>query len=360
MDNNGIAAIYDLDDYEDSSAKAVVKQYIEELSNFNNDTGKEFLSELRDKKSDVYKNYTDNKKRNYRNWQKGTRIERNNLIELCFDYHITELDEINNLLYAFNYEALHLRDVSDLVYYFALKNGISYVEAKEKSNEYKEKFEKEFGKESGESRRTSTGIYTCIVLENVNVTTTWQDLEDYIEKNKSKLGRIKITAYKKLKNFIKEFEEEKEDRNIRHSKRTYRDNPFYDTKEIELSQSLIYKIRTSMGLPEKGKDMNLYQFLHRTKSISRGVFILYEMKIIFEEMKENYRAMNLSDFITELNKELYVCTFAQLNPKRSLWDKIVYDCIEAAFDVGLYYDDDSATPYALAIMFLEYIQNPEK
>lgn len=368
MDNNGIVAINDLYEGKDDSAEKIVQQYLENLSEFHNDTGKELLANLRKEKPEIYKNYTENQQRRYRNWQNGKNTPyRENLIELCFDYQITELDKINNLLWAFDYEALHLRDVYDLVYYFALRNGISYDEAAEKAAEQKKKFEKEFGKESGESRRTSTGLYTRIVLENINVANSWQDLEDYIEENKSKLGRIKITAYKKAKQFINELNnEDKQD-------------VFYKTDDMKYRE-LIKAVRRSMGLPEKNEEKNeekngqknveknketdnekfLYSELRRTKSISRGIFILYNMKTIFEDFERNHRNIDSQEFIKELNRELDKCSFALLNTDRCLWDKIVCDCINAALDIGLYYDDNNATPYELALTFLEYIQDSEK
>lgn len=347
MNNNGIIAVYEFEDGDDGFEKDV-KDYLEELSNFNNDIGKELLSNLRDKNPDVYKNYTESQQKKFRNWQNGRNIPyRKNLIELCFDYQITELDEINSLLYAFNYEALHLRDKSDLSYYFALKNGIPYKEASEKSKEYKEKFEKEYGKESGESKRTSTGLYTRMVLEEVASVNTWQDLEDYIEENKAKLGKIKITAYKKAKQFINELESKD------------KENVFYNVNDIEY-RKLLKAVRKSMGLPEENEKIHFFSILNRTESISRGVFILYNMKTIFEKTEKNRREIEAENFVEALNTELDMCTFAQLNSKRCLWDKIVCDCIEAALDIGLYYDDNNATPYELAIMFLEYIQDAEK
>lgn len=340
MENNGIIVIYDENIGE-------IKEYLTELENFSNDIGKECLKRLRKEKPYVYKGYSDGQKKNYRNWQNGNNIpERSGLIKLCFDYEIRNLEEINNLLYAFNHEALHMRSVEDLCYYFALTHSIPYEEAEKKAKEQKAEFEKMYGEESGESKRTSTGLYTRMVIEEVNSAHTWQELEDYIKENSSRLGRIKVTAYKKLKEFADELEEE--------DKAKF----FENTGEKLPYQKLVDNVRSSMGCPKADKKSGFFTILNRTEPIGRGVYIMYFIKTYFNNVKRRNLKIDMENMISDLNKDLDKCSFAPLNPERCLWDKIVYDSIEASLDLGLWYDEEES-PYDLLRRFLDCIQEPE-
>lgn len=347
MENNGILAVYDAYGADSKeSDKAESRKYLDELDNFQSSAGKEYLTHLREDNPEKYKALTPTDARSYRNWQNGKNIpERSKLIKLCFDFSITELDEINSLLYAFNYDALHIRKIDELCYYYALKHSISYEEAKEKAEYEQDKFEKDYGIEAGESKKTSTGLYTRMVIEDISMAETWEELEDYIEENKSRLGSIKITAYKSVKKFIDTFDD--------YDKET----PFEDIDDFPY-KSLLMKVRNSMGLSESDKNMRIFSIMKRTKSVSRGMFILYCIKVFFDELADSGDKISLEKLISRMNSELDKCSFAQLDGKRCLWDKIVLDSIDASLDVGLWYDDE-VTPYDLLRAFLDYIQDLE-
>ena len=347
MENNGILAVYDAYGADSTeSDKAEARKYLDELDAFQSDAGKEYLTHLREDKSEKYKALTLTDARNYRNWQNGKSIpERSKLIKLCFDFDITELDEINRLLYAFNYDALHIRKIDELCYYFALKHSTPYEEATVKAKEEQNKFEKDYGIEAGEIKRTSTGLYTRMVIDDVSVTETWEELEDYIEENKSRLGSIKITAYKSVKKFIDALDDDD------------RETPFEDIDEFPYN-TLLMKVRSSMGLPKNDKNVRLFSVMKRSKSVSRGMFIFYCVKVFFDSLNENADKISAEKLISRINDELDKCSFALLDGKRCLWDKIVLDSIDASLDVGLW-EDDEATPYDLLRTFLDYIQDLE-
>lgn len=348
MENNGMLAVYDAWGSDSSDReKEEAKKYLDCLDAFQTGAGQEYLAELRKNKPEKYKALSDSDARNYRNWQNGKSLpERAKLIKLCFDFAITELDEINRLFYAFNYDALHIRKIDELCYYFALTHSIPYEEAKAKASLEQEKFERDYGTNAGESKRTSTGLYTRLVIEEVSTADTWETLEDYIQENKSKLGSIKITAYKSVKKFVEEFSAED------------RTNPFYDDETELPFESLLIKVRTSMGLGENNKNIRIWSIMNRTKSVSRGMFILYCLKVFFTELTESGNEISADKLVSAINIELDKCSFARLDGRRCLWDKIVLDSIEAALDAGLWYDD-GVTPYYLLKIFLDYIQDLE-
>lgn len=350
---NGIIYIYnsynsELSDEEKELNNHSIEYYLKELTEFSNTKGMAGLDKLDRQFPCVREGFSDGKKRKLKNWIKGRNTPyRSSLIELCFDYGLNKLDDINELLYSFNYDALHVRDIRELCYYYALINSIPYDEAKEKADEQEILFKKKYGKESGESRREATGLYTRAILEDIRAVKKWEDLEDYIEDNSSKLGDIKVTAYRKFKIFINSLSD------------ADTEDHFYNDDTPLPYQKLMENVRKSMGMPEKNKEPRLNKILHRTESVSRGVFMLYCMKLLFEKTVKRFEPINKEVFITDMNEELEKCSFAQIDSERCLWDKIVCDCIDASLTDRLYDDDKGATPYELACAFLDYIQDPE-
>lgn len=64
MKDNGIMAVYDvLGDITDTDAKNRTEEYLRELEKFSSDTGKEYLTKLRNEKPDVYKSYSNSEKK---------------------------------------------------------------------------------------------------------------------------------------------------------------------------------------------------------------------------------------------------------------------------------------------------------
>lgn len=323
-----------------------IREYIDYLNEFSSDRGKSYLSEYKEAHPEKYKRLSESDKRNFRNWASGKNIpERKKLIKLCFALEIRELDAINELMYAFNYDALHMRDVEELCYYFALKHNIPYKEAELLAECEKKRFNDAFGEQAGEQKRTETGLYTSAVVNCMDMISTISELRDYIDDNRSMLGNIKVTAYKKFKVFL--------DKMTCYNKVSLFENE-------GAPDELIKSIYTSMGFHNHG-GMEKYKWqsaLNRTESISRGLFILYAVDYI---MKSRVGSVSIgtADFVSLINNALDECTFARLDPERCLWDKIVYDCLDAEFDGGLYEEDSDIEPYALLRGFLDYIQEPE-
>lgn len=347
MEFNGILCIYDYFDNDTSGEnKAKIDEYCKHLLNFSSRCGPVFIGQLIDKYSAEYKKLTESRQKSIRNWKNGKNVpNRDKLIELCFELGINEIDEINGLMYAFNYEALHLRNIRELCYYFALTNDISYDEAKELAKKEQNKFKNKFGKYSGESKRTETGLYTRIVMDEVQSMDTCETLENYIEDNLSRLGDIKVTAYRKLKTFLTDLPDEE------------KGSPFLSNDE------LVRKIYDSMGIATQG-GITKYRWesaMKKTEAVSRGILIMYALSECMKVYSRGRNKVDTAAFISDIDKVLKDCTFAEFDPERCLWDKIVYDCIDAAFDTGGLYEDTGVTPYDLLGWFMDYIQDePEK
>ena len=117
-------------------------------------------------------------------------IKKATAIELSFILGLT-LEKADDFVALVSGERLHWRSAREIVYIYALKEGLTYLEAAALYNKMKDSLKK-----VRDSKKVHTAILTCNVRRRVEMIRSEKELEDFIRDESELIGNYHNQAYR--------------------------------------------------------------------------------------------------------------------------------------------------------------------
>lgn len=275
-------------------------------------------------------------------------IKKEDAIELCFILDLS-LEEADLFLAMVSEEGIHWRNPEEIVYAFAIKNKLSYSEAK--------KIWEEVSAEFRNANQTDNTYTSLIKNEVLNLTST-EDLKAYIKHAKAKLGTYHNTAYALFTEYM----------NLLESPASYDDMPteksmtVREISENYLNEKMIPRFKknsgsafASLSLVERNLRLNwpdeftISRIKNREIDVTRKILILLFLATDgtesysgqdFDDTEtyEDYYDMDEEDVFNEtylrLSAMLSECGFAQLDPRVPFdWMILYCMCVSDTWEI---------------------------
>lgn len=140
----------------------------------------------------------DSVSRNVRNWinHDASALSKRNAILLCFALGLT-LKESDTFLWRCCGESFHWRDPRDIVYIYAIREGMSYPDAKALEQDMAKKGLLEM------ENREDISLHTDVVRSTIEKFGSVGELETYLRESKAELGTMHNTAYSMFMEYMK-------------------------------------------------------------------------------------------------------------------------------------------------------------
>lgn len=147
----------------------------------------------------------DSVERRVRGWlsdgEKIRSLKKQDAIEVSFILGLS-IEEADQFVAMVSEEALHYRSPDEIVYIFALKQGMSYIEAAGLNGRMKEILSR-----VEESEDASEENFTPMIRSEITALQTEEELADYLEHAVGRLGRYHNYAYREFMDRLKMLEE---------------------------------------------------------------------------------------------------------------------------------------------------------
>lgn len=311
---------------------------------------------------------------------KVSSIKKQDAIEVCFILNLS-IEEADQFVTMISEESLHYRNPDEIVYIFALRHGMSYLEAVELNEEMKGILSK-----AKESKTPSEDSFTPLIRKEVSALRDKKELAEYLEHAAERLGRFHNNAYKefiarmeilgdaRLESCLEDEIEEKHftirdilreylfEKNILYAKERERESRKKEKNFTEEEKFVFTKVRenVSSNWPD---ETTLSKMKSRKTDVTRKVLILlflatdkgvdwnneewgmrtnekgeYDIdSYVYEDLDhELTKEEAFEELYSRLNDMLSLCGFMPLDPRSPFdWLIIYCICVEDMFDVDL-------------------------
>lgn len=359
---SGLLSVQEAVDFLEKEAK--IRTLREKLEKFS--YGKELrttlVNGLVQNHPDLSKDSIERRVRGWLNNQKNESVRKKDAIEICFLLELS-VEDADALVALISEERLHWRSPSEIAYIFALKQGMTYLEAQKLD----QRIEKILS-EGTELKTIEENQFTPIVQSKIEALDTEKELLQYLKRETLRFGKYHNNAYQLFMDMIAilehpELSEEEERAEVfQREKLTIRDilkeylyagNVLYakeavravkkDLKEQSLSKEeqfmfTVIQEKVSSSWPD---ETTLSKMKSRKADVTRKVLILLflatDSGLEAEEGEdEPSREEVFADLYQRLNDMLLQCGFSALDP-RSPFDWLILYCIcaEDIFDVEI-------------------------
>lgn len=304
-------------------------------------------------------------------------VKKQDAIEICFILELS-VEEADQLVSLISEEALHWRNPDEIVYIFALKQGMSYLEAQE-LNQSMEKLLAGVK----ETKELSEDSFTPIIRTEISALHSKEELADYLKHSVLRLGRYHNNAYKLFMEMLDILEHPRLDEEIQRAEvleterlsirdvlreYLYEQNVLYakeraraekkekkenrgnvddkgnrDEKDKESNRLVLSSIQESVAAnwPD---ETTISKMKSRKMDVTRKVLILLFLATdsgLYQE-DEDYEEYEVTeeevfeDLHQRLNDMLLLCGFSTLDPRAPFdWLILYCICVQDMFDIDI-------------------------
>ncbi len=298
----------------------------------------------------------ENVQRKVRGWFNNDErnIKKQDAMELCFILDLS-LEEADSFLAMVSEEGIHWRNPEEIVYAYALKNKVSYTEAK--------KIYEEISVDIDSDKQTDE-VFTALVKKEVLALRSIDDLKAYIKQAKSKLGTYHNTAFSLFSEYMNVLENPTSYKDVLGEEMP--DEKGISVKEISekyLNETLIPRFKkngkntfASLSFVERNLRLNwpdeftISRIKNREIDVSRKILILLflatdgaeyysdENYEDYDEAFDDYYDMDEEDVFKEtylrLSAMLNECGFAPLDPRVPFdWMILYCMCVSDTWEI---------------------------